>query len=104
VRTAVVALLFAGCTSYKADTKTICDAPKASHVDQFGEFDTDDKREKYMLDWSAHNIWTQPGKDLLSKVSNVDAPRAGRATTLRAAADGVGYRSCGFADWLDARR
>jgi hypothetical protein len=98
---AFVAALLAGCTSYGADVKTICDAPKASHLETVAD---DGKHETFMLEWASYNIHTTEGKQLLAKISAPGLSRQERTRLLRQSAAQTALPECAFADWLDRRK
>jgi hypothetical protein len=92
---ALVLVLLVGCTSYKADVQTICDAPRVSGVDRT----TEEDKTGFLFKWSGYNIHTPEGKGLLKTIE--DAPKAERLPKLKAAMEATGVRRCAMTEWLE---
>jgi hypothetical protein len=94
---ALLAVLLAGCATYKSDLETMCAAPTRAGAP--ADFSPADKAT-VMAAWIAEHISTAEAKALFAKLPTV--PPAERAKLLREAAASQGLGGCGFADFYEA--
>lgn len=91
--TAAVALAFTGCTSYRDDVATICDAP-----DKIGDSSKMSPSQKWavMGKYMEENVKSDKGKELLWGLSA--SGRSARNKMMRTEAAKVGINPCHITD------
>ena len=86
-----------GCSSYKADVVTICDAEAASRVDQGAEL-TGGAREKFISDWVSRNLHSPEGEALMAALLADGNARSARGARLHDEAVKQGLARCPMAE------
>ncbi len=102
------AISIVGCTSYKLDVGTLCDA--ARYADLAGEKD-EKSQLRVQFEWAKRNLHSSEGRALVAKVegcalggtSSVESCKVWftAAKHLRDESVKVGRKDCALADWMD---
>ncbi len=104
--TAAIAIV--GCTSYKLDVGTLCDAPRYSNL--AGEKDPKTKL-RVQFEWARRNLHSSEGVALLAKVEGCALGGVSgepsckvwstAAKELRDESVKAGRKECALADWME---
>lgn len=94
---ALVALGLVGCSSYKKDLQTMCDAPSKATIPPGADAS---QKAVAMAAYIDDNIKSSEGRATFSGLAAVSPSEKGR--TLRAEATKNGITSCALADFYDA--